>query len=161
MYDDDNGDNFLLVVSKKGDNTCKLCNILFANKSNFKKHMKNKHEGYDANNPNRLVFGKSVFIVSEEEKVMPENEVVINNTHEIVEEILKTVISPIENKTDLKFSCNVCLKSFPKKYILNKHAIIYEININFSKNCFLFDSRYVLTSYFIVININPTKRDPS
>ena len=51
-------DNFMLVLSKKSEIKCKICNVIFPKTYSLKRHMDNKHEGYDSNKPNRLVFGK-------------------------------------------------------------------------------------------------------
>ena len=67
-------ENFIRVLSKKKDITCKLCHITYSKPYNLKNHIKNKHEGYNSDFPNRLVFGKNVFVVSEEEKIMPNYE---------------------------------------------------------------------------------------
>ena len=64
---------FMRVLSKKREIKCKVCNIVLAKQYTLKRHMQNKHEGYDENIPNRLVFGKDIFVVSEEEKILPEN----------------------------------------------------------------------------------------
>ena len=53
--------NFIRVLSKKKEITCKVCNIVLAKQYNLKRHMQNKHEGYDENIPNRLVFGENIF----------------------------------------------------------------------------------------------------
>ena len=111
IYQDEN--NFMRVLSKKREITCKVCNIVLAKQYNLKRHMQNKHEGYDENIPNRLVFGNNIFVVSEEEKILPENENVINIAHELVDDILKTLFQP----NPLNFSCHVCLKAFSKQWI--------------------------------------------
>ena len=46
-------DNFMLVLSKKSENKCKICNVIFPKTFNLKRHMNNKHECYDSK-PNNL-----------------------------------------------------------------------------------------------------------
>ena len=116
-------DNFMLVLSKKSEIKCKICNVIFPKTYSLKRHMDNKHEGYDSNKPNRLVFGKNVFVVSQEENILPNIEMIVNFAHEIVEDVLKTIFKPIET-----FACHTCEKYFPKKYMLNKHLSIIHIN---------------------------------
>ena len=47
-------DNFMLVLSKKSEIKCKICNVIFLKTYNLKGHMNNEHEGYDSNKPNNL-----------------------------------------------------------------------------------------------------------
>ena len=47
--------------------------------------------GNNLTRKNLLDPGENIFVVSEEEKILPENEMAINIAHELVEDVLKTL----------------------------------------------------------------------
>ena len=76
--------------------------------------MKLKHEGYDAKNKERLVFGPNVFLL---DKVGKET----SGIEEFVKECFEGILDEMFQKKVIKFECQTCSKTFDSKRGLGAH----------------------------------------